>query len=626
MADNITTDNLVNLDDLNPRNYLNDNSKLLSRTNGLDEHITFENLVEQTIGIAKSPTYNDDWNAGYIQGTSISSENEDEKHVFIYSSTEGGYHNRLLVPNDLDWSEYGENDFVKINSEGQLVPSDISVTDIKPTSASAADKFLQVSSDGTSIIESDFDFDSLLNYPDVPESNANTMTSGIFVAGYSTLNRPATGEQGYIISSRLRTDPSQTNPKAAQIFLSTDSDDIKFRRNDGTLGIDDFESWYTIHTDANHPLSDQVSSSSSESIATSNAVNIVNTKVEDLEARFNGPEILARLITVDGDGSELDADKLDGYQFSDLNNMFVNSSGDTITGQVTITGGNKIRYSNGTSFLDIKADSAQSTLDSNNAIGIVNGSQKQRLYAGGLLVSNNYTESSLIPTNGIYSKGRVSSATGYNVGNTEVADSNGKVSWNNLKDVPANVNGLGTASQRDIGTDPSQVPTNSLITNQLLPPGAVLPFAGTTAPDGWLVCDGSAISRTTYADLYAYIGTLYGSGDGVTTFNLPMLENQFIRGASATRPVGNEESDQIGEHEHGGSTDMDGNHRHSLPIESNGSQNLFALVNTANRDERYSNSHPTGYAGEHNHTFTTDPAGGDETRPMNVAMLYCIKY
>lgn len=54
-------------------------------------------------------------------------------------------------------------------------------------------------------------------------------------------------------------------------------------------------------------------------------------------------------------------------------------------------------------------------------------------------------------------------------------------------------------------------------------PGIVLPFAGSTAPSGWLFCDGSAVSRTTYAKLFAAIGTTYGTGDGSTTFNLPNL-------------------------------------------------------------------------------------------------------
>jgi microcystin-dependent protein len=54
-----------------------------------------------------------------------------------------------------------------------------------------------------------------------------------------------------------------------------------------------------------------------------------------------------------------------------------------------------------------------------------------------------------------------------------------------------------------------------------LPAGIVMPFAGATAPDGWLICDGSAVSRTTYADLFTAIGTTFGVGDGSTTFNLP---------------------------------------------------------------------------------------------------------
>lgn len=52
-------------------------------------------------------------------------------------------------------------------------------------------------------------------------------------------------------------------------------------------------------------------------------------------------------------------------------------------------------------------------------------------------------------------------------------------------------------------------------------PGMIKPFAGTTVPTGYLLCDGSAVSRTTYANLFAAIGTTYGSGDGSTTFNIP---------------------------------------------------------------------------------------------------------
>lgn len=58
----------------------------------------------------------------------------------------------------------------------------------------------------------------------------------------------------------------------------------------------------------------------------------------------------------------------------------------------------------------------------------------------------------------------------------------------------------------------------------IMPAGVIVPFAGTTVPAGYLLCDGSAVSRTTYADLFAAIGTTYGPGDGNTTFNLPNFD------------------------------------------------------------------------------------------------------
>lgn len=56
------------------------------------------------------------------------------------------------------------------------------------------------------------------------------------------------------------------------------------------------------------------------------------------------------------------------------------------------------------------------------------------------------------------------------------------------------------------------------------PVGAIIPYGGSTAPAGWLLCNGAAVSRTTYSDLFAVIGTKYGAGDGTTTFNLPDAE------------------------------------------------------------------------------------------------------
>lgn len=70
------------------------------------------------------------------------------------------------------------------------------------------------------------------------------------------------------------------------------------------------------------------------------------------------------------------------------------------------------------------------------------------------------------------------------------------------------------------------------------PAGIVLPFAGSTAPQGYLLCDGSAVSRTDYADLFAAIGTVYGAGDGSTTFNVPDLSGRVVIGVSQSHALG----------------------------------------------------------------------------------------
>lgn len=70
------------------------------------------------------------------------------------------------------------------------------------------------------------------------------------------------------------------------------------------------------------------------------------------------------------------------------------------------------------------------------------------------------------------------------------------------------------------------------------PAGIVMPFAGTVEPQGYLFCDGSAVSRDTYAALFAVIGTTYGAGDGSTTFNLPDLTGRVVIGVSGAHALG----------------------------------------------------------------------------------------
>lgn len=86
----------------------------------------------------------------------------------------------------------------------------------------------------------------------------------------------------------------------------------------------------------------------------------------------------------------------------------------------------------------------------------------------------------------------------------------------------------GTISTADIADD--AITADKLASGAAFVAGMVMPYAGSTAPTGWLLCYGQAISRTTYADLFTAIGTTYGTGDGSSTFNLPDLRGRTIAG------------------------------------------------------------------------------------------------
>ena len=107
------------------------------------------------------------------------------------------------------------------------------------------------------------------------------------------------------------------------------------------------------------------------------------------------------------------------------------------------------------------------------------------------------------------------------------------------------------------------VPHNALTTHAelqgngdgFMPIGAVIMFGGAAAPTGWLLCQGQAVSRTTYADLFGILGTTYGVGDGTTTFNLPDLRSRLPIGAGSYAALaGNEGSIEVNRtlrHTHG---------------------------------------------------------------------------
>ena len=150
--------------------------------------------------------------------------------------------------------------------------------------------------------------------------------------------------------------------------------------------------------------------------------------------------------------------------------------------------------------------------------------------------------------------------------------------------------------------------------------GMVAFFAMNTAPNGWLDADGSAVSRTTYAALFAAIGTTFGVGDGSTTFNLPDMRGEFPRGwddgrgVDTGRAFGSAQSFAI--ENISGSISMEGTRLASAT-------GPFSISNGASITIGGSSSSTANIM---NFDASSDVQTATETRPRNVALLACIKF
>ena len=164
-----------------------------------------------------------------------------------------------------------------------------------------------------------------------------------------------------------------------------------------------------------------------------------------------------------------------------------------------------------------------------------------------------------------------------------------------------------------------------------IPPGAVMSFAVSAAPVGWLACDGTSKPVSDFQPLFTAIGYTYG-GSG-STFNVPNLQGQFVRGLttnqstasrdplSASRVLGNVQGDAFEAHSHD-ITDPGHNHVWNAangPGGANYGVNYVAGISTFVGFTQYTvNSRTTG--------ITVNNSGDTENRPVNIALLYCIKY
>lgn len=200
-----------------------------------------------------------------------------------------------------------------------------------------------------------------------------------------------------------------------------------------------------------------------------------------------------------------------------------------------------------------------------------------------------------------------------------------------------------------------------------VPIGTVITFAGSDAgiPAGYLPCDGQAVSRTTYSELWFAIGTIWGAGDGSTTFNVPNLQDRFPRhrSGSAAGPVGTLQADQNKSHTHvvAGNTGLAGaDHTHPFSVSGTvsvsgstsavaqgslytpglaaggnpvgafvaGSYSSAAASVSASGSFSYSGNTGTQSA-NHGHAISltsgTGSADGTEARPLSATLLFCIR-
>jgi len=156
------------------------------------------------------------------------------------------------------------------------------------------------------------------------------------------------------------------------------------------------------------------------------------------------------------------------------------------------------------------------------------------------------------------------------------------------------------------------VTSDKIASGAAIPAGAVMSFAMNTAPTGWLACNGAAVSRSTYSALFSAVSTTYGAGDGSTTFNLPDLRGYFVRGSGT-----NSDGTAAGTF---GAKQADALKTHTHPYEKN-----VNTLNAAFGATAY-NQVWNGFNGNGSNTGNPSTGTSTETRPKNIAMLYCIKF
>jgi microcystin-dependent protein len=226
-----------------------------------------------------------------------------------------------------------------------------------------------------------------------------------------------------------------------------------------------------------------------------------------------------------------------------------------------------------------------------------------------------------------FSDGGTISASEHNANFNAVATllNSTKLDVDNLQDSAVSAAKLASNAVTTAKILDSNVTKAKIETAMQFQPGMVMPYAGTSAPTGWLACNGAAVSRSTYSDLFGVIGETHGQGDNSTTFNVPDYRGRFLRGVDGGAGVDPDAASRTAMATGGATGDAVGSvqaddykaHTHD-----------FSDGLTTAAGGRTANTGSGDIFGPDSATKTTTsmPAsGGSETRPKNANVLYIIK-
>ena len=165
-----------------------------------------------------------------------------------------------------------------------------------------------------------------------------------------------------------------------------------------------------------------------------------------------------------------------------------------------------------------------------------------------------------------------------------------------------------------------------------VPAGTVITYASSTVPSGFLECNGTNVSRSTYAQLYSAIGSTWGSGDGSSTFGLPDLRGEFVRGwdngrnIDQSRNFATSQSSQNQQHNHSISDPSHSHTQRGLALSGGSGSVAITLGSGQSYQIGYSGSQSSITTGSASTGISISNAGGTESRPRNVSLMYIIKF